>query len=194
MMLKIKHLGGTALALFLVLQVSACAPVPDYHTDPALATGFVKRIAVLPLENHTQERFVEKRVHDLLSTQIMSLGFFEVLEKGDLQRFLNDEVQGEDKSKIPHSTARRLGREFDLQAYMAGAVEDYTMQRNGSYSYPVVTITLRLVDISSGKILWQASDSASGYSTTDRILGLESEGLHHVARQLIEDILLTLTY
>lgn len=193
-MWKIKHWVSTSLSLFLVLQVSACAPMPDYHTDPALATGFVKRVAVLPLENHTQERFVEKRVHDLLSTQIMSLGFFEVLEKGDLRRFLNDEVQGENKSTIPHSTARRLGREFGLQAYMAGAVEDYTMQRNGSYSYPVVTVTLRLVDIDSGKILWQANHSASGYSTTDRILGLESEGLQQVARQLIEEVLLTLTY
>jgi len=191
---KTIHSGFAGLALFMLLQISACAPVPDYHTAPALATGYVKRVAVLPLENHTQERFVEKRVYDLLSTQIMSLGFFEVLEKGDLHRFLNDEVQGEDKSKVPHSTARRLGREFGLQAYIAGAVEDYTMERNGSYSYPVVAITLRLVDIESGKILWQASHSATGYSTTDRILGLESEGLHHVARQLVEDILLTLTY
>jgi hypothetical protein len=193
-MWKLKYWGGVALTLFLVLQLSACAPMPDYHTDPVLATGFVKRVAVLPLANHTQERFVEKRVHDLLSTQIMSLGFFEVLEKGDLRRFLNDEVQGEDKSAIPHSTARRLGREFGLQAYMAGAVEDYTMVRNGSYSYPVVTVTLRLVDIDSGKILWQANHSASGYSTTDRILGLESEGLQQVARKLIKDVLLTLTY
>lgn len=193
-MARVKQTALMLLATGICMLAWGCAPAPSYHTDPALATGFVRRVAVMPLENHTQERFVEERVRDLLSTQIMSLGFFEVLEKGDLRRFLNDEVQGQDKSKIPHSIARRLGREFGLQAYMAGSVDEYTLERNGSYTYPLVAVTLRLVDINSGKILWQASHAGSGYSTTDRLLGLESDNLHQVAKQLIEDLLLTLTY
>jgi hypothetical protein len=193
-MLSDGHKVRTALAVVVFVFLAGCAASPSYHTDPALATGFVKRIAVLPLENHTQERFVEKQVRDLLSTQVMSLGFFEVLEKGDLRRFLNDEIVGEDKTSIPQATARRLGREFGLQAYMAGSVEGYSLERNGSYSYPVVALTLRLVEINSGKILWQASHVGSGYSTKDRLFGLESDNLHQVARQLIRDMLLTLTY
>ncbi|MDY0211686.1 MAG: hypothetical protein RBR06_01620 [Desulfuromonadaceae bacterium] len=193
-MLSNGHKLQAVLVLALLVLVAGCAAVPSYHTDPALATGFVKRIALLPLENHTAERFVEKQVRDLLSTQVMSMGFFEVLEKGDLRRFLNDEIVGEDKTSIPQATARRLGREFGLQAYMAGSVEGYSLERNGSYSYPVVALTLRLVEINSGKILWQASHVSSGYSTKDRLLGLESDNLHQVARQLIEDMLVTLTY
>lgn len=176
----------------LVLALGGCASSPEAYRHETFTTGYIKQVAVLPLENHTQEKYVDQRVRDLLMTEIMTLGYFQVLEKGQLKRFLDNEIPSKDKTQISHRIAKRLGREFGVQAYFAGAVDDYTTERNGSYSYPVVSVSLRLVDIKSGKILWQATDNASGYSSWDRLLGFESENIHQVCQRLLRRMLATL--
>lgn len=173
--------------------VSGCASAPRHYAAESLGLGYVKRVVVLPFRNHTDSKFAEQRFSDVVVTEILSRGLFEVVEKGEAQRFLNEELIQKEQDSLDQITTMRLGQELNVQAYLAGSVEDFSEVRNGNYSYPVIAATLRLVDVQTGQIIWQASGSESGYRTFDRLFGFASEDVNRVGFRLAQKLLATLT-
>lgn len=180
-------------ALFSLTSTLGCSSSVGHHyTSPAIGLGYVTSIAVLPLENFSKEKGSAKRARELLITRILGLGLYDVVEQGELHRFLRDEVRSKEKALIDQTVAKRMAREFGVQAYITGSIDDYKEVRNGSYSYPVIAMTLRMIDVKTGKIIWQSSADASGYSTAGRLFGLSSEGTNQVLFRLIDKLLNTM--
>lgn len=177
-------------AVFFLL--TGCSSTPQAYVHENLGLGYVKKIAILPFENHTQTKFAEERLRDVAATEILSRSLFEVLEKGDTQRFLREEIVSKNQELLDVKDAQKLGKDLKVQAYLAGSVDDYSEMRNGPYNYYVVAATLRLVDTNTGEILWQASDSETGYSSWDRVFGLASDDANQLSFVLIKRMLSTL--
>lgn len=177
----------------IMLTLAGCISGPlTSYVNENVSFGYIQKVAVLPFENHTQNKFVEERMRDIVTTELLSRGLFDVVEKGDLQRFLREEMVVREHYSLDQATAKRLIPRLQAQAYLAGSVDDFSEMRNGPYSYPVVALTLRLVDSESGQIIWQASGHASGYSTIDRLFGLASEDANQVTFRLVAELLDTL--
>jgi curli biogenesis system outer membrane secretion channel CsgG len=181
------------VVLFLLGLISGCSTATRHYAAESLGLGYVKRVAVLPFANHSGVNFAESRFKDVVMTEILSRGLFEIVEKGESQRFLREEVVQKEHDTLDQATAMRLGQELNVQAYLAGSVEDFTVVQNGSYSFPVVAATLRLVDVKTGQIIWQASGSETGYRTVDRMFGFASEDANQVSFRLAQRLLSTLT-
>lgn len=177
-----------------IMALAGCAGGPTTaYVNENVSFGYIEKIAALPFENHTQEKFVEERMRDITTTEVLSRGLFEVVEKGDLARFLREEMVVREHYSLDQATAKQLVARLQAQAYLAGSVDDYTEVRSGQYTYPKIALTLRLVDCESGKIIWQASGYESGYSTVDRMFGLASEDANQVSFRLVKQLLDTLT-
>lgn len=184
----------TLYVFLLSLAITAGCSSPGHHyTSPALGLGYIKHIAVLPLENYSKEKGIADRSRDLLITRLLGHGLYEIIEQGELHRFLRDEVRSKEKALIDQNIAKKMAREFNIEAYITGSVDEYSEVRNGSYSYPVIAITLRMVDIKTGKVVWQASGDDSGYSTAGRLFGLSVEGTNSVLFRLIDKLLNTMS-
>ncbi|SHI54206.1 Peptidoglycan-synthase activator LpoB [Malonomonas rubra DSM 5091] len=181
------------ILLFSIGLLCGCSSAPRHYAAESLGLGYVTRVAVLPFENHTDFKFAELRFSDVVVTEILSRGLFEVVEKGESQRFLQEELIQKDQGSLDMATAMRLGQELNVQAYLSGAVEDFREEQNGSYSYPVIAATLRLVDVNSGQIIWQASGSETGYRTFDRLFGFAGEDVNQVGFRLAKRLLATMT-
>jgi hypothetical protein len=178
---------------FTLLGLAGCAQQqPAHFAAETLELGYVKRVVVLPLENHTDESHAHERFHDAVTTEILRRGLFEVVEKGEAQRFLREELVRKEQAALDQATAKRLGQELNVQAYLAGAVEDFSERQNGSYSYPVVAATLRMVDVNTGQIIWQSSGTESGYKTFDRLFGFVSEDINQISYRLAQRLLGTI--
>lgn len=181
------------VAGLLLLGLAGCMSGPlTSYVNENVSFGYIQKVAVLPFENHTQNKFAEERLRDIVTTELLSRGLFDVVEKGDLQRFLREEMVVREHYSLDQATAKRLVPRLQAQAYLAGSVDDFSEMRNGPYSYPVMALTLRLVDSESGQIIWQASGHASGYSTIDRLFGLASEDANQVTFRLVAELLDTL--
>jgi len=180
------------LLLLMMVSVLCGCSTPRHYVAEAMGLGYVKRIVVLPFENNTDVKFAEERFRDVVTTEILSRGLFDIVEKGEAQRFLREELVRKEQETLDLATAQRLGQELNVEAYLAGAVEDFSEKQNGSYSYPLVAVTLRLVDVKTGQIIWQASDSESGYRTVDRLFGFVSEDVNKISFRLAERLLNTL--
>jgi len=184
--------GIMILTVCLVL-LSGCATTPKHYAAESLGLGYVKRVVILPFENNTEIKYAGQRFSDVVTTEILSRGLFEVVEKGETRRFLREELVQKEQETLDQATALRLGQELNVQAYLAGAVEDFSAVQNGSYSYPVIAATLRLVDVKTGQIIWQTSGSESGYRTFDRLFGFASKDVNQVSFQLAQKLLSTLS-
>ncbi len=183
----------TIVFLLILTAISGCTTTEQHHyTSPAIGLGYIKSIAVLPLENFSKEKGIAERTRELLITRLLGMGLYEIVEQGELHRFLRDEVRSKEKALIDQTIAKRMAREFGVQAYISGSIDDYKEVRNGSYTYPVIAATLRMVDIKTGKVIWQASADESGYSTAGRLFGLSSEGTNQVLFRLIDKLLGTM--
>jgi len=196
-LIRLKSGGGSAVRIILVLlllyTVSGCASGErGYFIDEDVEINLLRRIAVLPFENNTQTKFVESRMRDVITTEILSRGIFDVVADGDVRRFLKDEVNGKPEA-VDAKIARRMGSELGVEAFMTGSVDIYNENRNGSYTYPVVAVTLRLLDVRNNKIIWQASSSETGYGTWSRIFGFASEDFNQVSFRLAEKVLSSLS-
>lgn len=187
-----KAIGPTLILLCLTAALCSCATPQRHFVDAAFDLNYVKRVAVLPFDNNTSEKHAAARFRDIVTTEALSRGLFEVVERGELQRFLLEELVRKDHESLDVKAAQKLGSALGVQAYLAGSVEDFSEARNGSYSYPVVAATLRLVDVKTGKIVWQAGDQLSGYRTVDRLFGFASEDINQVSFALASKMLTTL--
>ena len=198
--MKISHKSNPAilrtvilLSLFLApLFFSGCATKDlRFFRDENVELDLLHRIAVLPFTNNTQTKLVENRFRDIVTTEILSRGFFDVVVSGDVLNFLRGEVRG-DPTAVDAKVARQMGRALEVGAYLTGAVEIYDEERNGSYTYPVVAVTLQLIEIRSGKVIWQAAGSETGYNTWSRIFGLASDDFNQVSFRLTQKLLTTM--
>ena len=184
----------TVLIVFILsLLCSGCSSTGHHFTSSAVGLGYIERIAVLPLENFTGSKGIEDRTRELLITRLLGHHLFDIVEKGKLHCFLREEIRSKEKSLIDQRTAKRMAREFNIEAYMTGSIDEFKEMRNGSYSYPAIAITLRMVDINTGKVVWQASAADSGYSTVGRLFGLTAEGTNEVLFRLIDRLLSTMS-
>lgn len=174
-----------------LLLMAGCASDKNHFLDENVEIDLLRKIVVLPFENHTQTKFVESRMRDVITTEILSRGLFDVVADGDVLRFLKDEVSGKPEA-IDTKVARRMGRELEVEAFMSGSVDIYDENRNGSYTYPVVAVTLRLLDVRNNKIIWQASASETGYGTWSRVFGFASDDFNQVSFRLARKVLATL--
>lgn len=189
--LLVRSLMLVAITASCLLIVSSCASKKNHFLDENVEIDLLRKIVVLPFANNTQTKFVESRMRDVITTEILSRGLFDVVADGDVLRFLKDEVGGDPQS-VDTKVARRMGRELEVEAFMTGAVDIYGENRNGTYTYPVIAVTLRLLDVRNNKIIWQASASETGYGTWSRIFGFASEDFNQVSFNLAQKVLASL--
>jgi len=164
---------------------------PDYYVRPDVELGFIKKVAVLPFENHTKDDFAAARVRDLTITEILSLGLFDVVDKGVVDSVLREEAI-EPGTPIDLLTLKRLGQRLNVQAFVLGSVDLAGENRRGSFSYPELSVSMRLVEARTGLVLWRATGHGSGYSTIGRLFGLASRDAHQVGVKVIRRMLETI--
>jgi len=188
-----KYFPGLALLLLALLLAAGCAGQEEarYFRDDQVELELLQKVAVLPFVNHTQTKLVENRFCNIVTTEILSRGLFAVATTGDVLAFLREEVRG-DPTAVDARVARKMGRALKVDAYLTGAVEIYDMERNGTYNYPVIAVTMQLIDIKSGRIIWQAAGGDTGYDSWSRVFGLASDDFNQVSFRLARKLLDTM--
>ncbi|MDY6842981.1 MAG: CsgG/HfaB family protein [Thermodesulfobacteriota bacterium] len=159
--------------------------------NPKADFTFIKKVAILPFVNLTNDKFAGDKVRDIVTTEVLSRGFFDVVEWGEVSRVLGEESKGL-STEIDKETAKRIGKRLQIQAIILGTVEEYGTSRGGGRSSPEVAISIRMIDINSSKILWQASYDKKGGGVISRLFGVGEKSISEVARKLVKEVLDTL--
>lgn len=183
----LKKMTGIILAC-LLLSLAGCSGKIATRSFVRENTNLslIKTVAVLPFEGGGRA----PRIRELTMTELLDAGIFDLVDKGRVDLFLQQEALAEG-APIDAVTLRRLGESLKVQAVLLGSVEQATETR-GSASFPEITMTLRLVDCETGLLLWQASGRGSGYSVADRLFGFAPKDNFAVTMALLRKLFATM--
>ena len=151
----------------------------------------IRRIAVLPFINHTQDRYAHERARNIATTQILAQNVSDVVDRGIVDSVLLEEVI-DPSLPIDLLNLKRLGQRLNVQAFLLGSV-DLSGGGLSSSTFPSLGITLRLVDAQASVVLWQASGTWNTETTGGRIFGAKPADLYHINLMLLEDMLRSLS-
>lgn len=184
-----KTIGGlTLLCLFLFLAGCGSGSSTKAFMREGATLSHIQTVAVPPLESLGGGG--APRTREIIMTQVLTAGLFDVVDKGRVDSVLRDEAI-EPGSPLDAATLRRLGQRLGAQAFILGSVEQGTESR-GSASYPEINLTLRLLDSETGTLIWQATGRGSGYSLMDRLFGLAPKNNFQVTLDLLSRMLKTI--
>ena len=181
-----------ALLFFLVILAGCGGRVVKY-INPNANFSYIKDVAVLPFNNLGGDKNAGEKVRGALVVDLMSREVFNVIEQGEVSKVLDVVLRsagGEAGMALQpdKEMLKVIGERMGVQAVIIGSVDDYS----SSGGAPLVSISLRMLDTSSGVVLWQVKSTASGKSILKSMLGVGSSDMVHLSRKAITKALNTL--
>lgn len=166
-----------SLLLLAALALAGCA---SYSTRSLLPAGTALdgtlKWALLPLVNHTDTPQAALAAESIAEHVLRLRGI------GDLVRYpaaLSRDSVFEPAERRMVDEAQKWAREQGARYGLTGVVEEWRY-KVGIDGEPAVGVTLQVIDLTSGRVLWSASGARSGWSR---------EALSGVANQLLGELL-----
>ena len=170
---KILHTLKVAASALVLCALAACSTV-DRGRAPALQAN--AEWTVLPFANHTETPMAGNRAESVAEALLHARGV------GKVKRYTSTAQQealfdaGDTKRQ---EQALAWAREQGVRYALAGTVDEWRY-KVGVDGEPAAGITLQIIDVHSGDILWSGAGGKSGWSR---------EALSAVAQKLIRELL-----
>ena len=175
------------VASFLLILVAGCAS-DDVYFEPNMDFGSLQTVAVLPFTNLTGAEEAAERVRDTFMGMLLATGALYVLPPGEVARGMSK--LGRFSAEGPSSEQiKQLSTILDVEGVFTGVVREYGSVRSGSTSANIVSISLQLIDVSSGIVVWSASSTKGGVGIVDRLIGGGGDPMDTVTVKAINELL-----
>ena len=176
---------------FLLFMVSGCATnTSTQYIRQNIDYKNIQRMAVLPFESLTNDEYAGEKIRKTVITELLSRGV-DVIEPGEVTRVLIDQ-KIKSLSSVRTADLQNMAKILGVEAFMMGSVEAYDISKGISVTYPEVAINLRLVEASSGNIIWSVCQTSGGASFWTRHFGAEGISLSEAAKKVVKEAIDTL--
>lgn len=185
------------LLAVLITVAGGCGGKTVKYVNPSANFSYIKKVAILPFNNFTEDKFAGEKVRSALTIDLMSRQVFEVMEQGEVTKVLNTlfREEGFEEGRavqMDKEMLKMLGERLGVQAVILGSVNEFTGSRGGGAINNVVSISVRMLDTSSGIILWQANTTEIGNSALRKMLGVDQVDMTLLTREVVKKALSTL--
>lgn len=132
-------------------------PPPAAFKDGSLDFGIVRRILALPLTDESGVGSGTEVVSRTLRDEISRLGRFGVVRPNESDSMLKPHDDPQNSGRIPVATIIELGRRYGVDAVLFGTIRHYR-----PYTPPSLGMSVTLIDVQTGKIVWSVNDFVDG--------------------------------
>lgn len=174
---------------FLLVFMYSCGTQKHYVRSEADIKN-IKRVAVLPFENFSPDETAGEKMRRIIITALLSKNI-DVVEPGEVTRLFR-ELKIKSIGSIKITEIQDIGKTLGVDAVMMGSVESFGMGRGISVTYPEVTVHLRLIELSSGNIIWSVRRTSGGPDFWTRHFGSEGPSLSEAAGKVAKEAIGTL--
>jgi len=175
------------LVVLLCCGVGACAG-PAKYRDPNMDFGAVQKVAVLPFTNLTKEERAADRVRDVFMNTLLATGGLYLLPPGEVARGIS-RAQIENRTTPTQEEVKKLGAILGVDSVITGVVREYGEVRSGSASANLVSVSLQMLEVKTGKVVWAASSTKGGVTTADRLFGGGGKPMNDVTEEAVIDLI-----
>jgi hypothetical protein len=184
----------SALVIFMVLVISGCrGDAPIYHISEDIDFSYYKKVAVMPLDNLTNDKFAGEIVRQVVISELLASGLVDVALPGEVKNAIN-ELGVKSVSALTADQIRAMGNILNVEALILGSVEEYGNVKMGSVTAPQVTLTLMMADAGTGSIVWSITKTRGGASFMARHFGVRHETISETVLMVVREAIQTLSY
>ena len=179
------HRTIAVAGLIAILVAPACSGRvrTTKFVHPDFDFGFVEKVAVVPLENLSNDTQAGERATRILITELLASRAIDIVEPGELRAAMQRL-----SIATPTPSTRQvveLGKELGVQAVMTGSVTQSDLIRSGSVSIPVVTLDLHLLEVETAAPVWAATHTERGSTSGAKWLGTGAEPISETTRRCV---------
>ena len=176
------------ILFFLVpLLLSACATANIYR-DSNMDFGAIQTVAVMPFLNLTRDNIAGERVRDVFINKLLSTGAVYVLPIGEVARGIaRTEIQN--PAAPSQEEVVKMSGLIKVQAVMTGVVKEYGEVRSGTTSDNIISMSLQMIEGTTGKVVWTASTTKGGISIWDRLFGGGGRPMNDITDKAVDDLI-----
>lgn len=185
-----------AIVLFFCLcltfvVLSACARATRAYLRPGVDLRQITKVAIMPFENLTNDRFAGKKVQHLMIMELLRSGRVDAIEPGEALNVLRSSgITSVDALNIDN--IKLVGKQLSVPAVVVGSVHAFGVSRGVTISYPEVTIHCIVVETTSGAIIASTEHTSGRTSFWSRHFKAEGPTLGETAEDAVRIIVRSL--
>jgi hypothetical protein len=183
--MRMRNRRGVFLCLFFFL-LSACTG-RDIYRDPNMDFGSIQTIAVMPFANLVRDNVAAERVRDVFINKLLSTGGVYVLPVGEVARGVSRAEIGNPANPSPEEVIKLAGI-IKAQAVITGALREYGEVRSGTSSANIISLSLEMMEGTTGKVVWSATSTKGGITILDRLFGGGGQPMNKVTERAVNDL------
>ena len=183
--------SSKALMILAFVALAGCAGTRsggDLFKDPAMDFGSIQTVAVMPFQNLSREQVAAERVRDVFMTRLMATGGIYVLPPGEVARGIG--IVGIQNPTAPSpEEMKKLAGIIKVNGVITGVVDEYGELRSGSASANMISVSMKLVELQLGKVVWSAQATKGGVGITDRLFGGGGKPMNDITVQAVDELI-----
>ncbi len=175
------------VSFLLLLSLTACTGSSVYH-DPMMDFSGIKSVAVMPFENLSADRYAGDRVRDAFMTSLMATGVVYVVPPGEVARGIS-RARVSNPMALSSEEVKQIGAILKVDAVILGTIREYGELRSGSGVAPVISLSMSMLEVQMGKMVWTAASTTGGVGVKERLFGGGGRPMNEITVKAINDIL-----
>ncbi len=180
-----KNIRGLILILALLLPFS-CLPYHKHYIKSDAIHSKARHVAVLPFVNLASYPNAGRIICDIITTELYSAPNFQIMEQTEMLEKLKISNEYDFDNILDNHAVKDLGKRLGVNTIVYGSVSEFRYKR-GLDEEPIVGINVRMLDVTSGKVLW-----AGGKSKTGKRYMFKSGSLNDLAHKTCHELVNTL--
>jgi len=185
------NVARTCIAGALLTFAAGCAArrgaQVTFH-EPTMDFSLVHTVAVLPFANMSTAQAADKRVRDVFMTMLQATGQIYVLPMGEVQRGLS-RAEMQNPAAPSSQDVVALAKVLNCDAVITGSVLEYGEARSGSAAANYISLSVQMLEATTGKLVWSAQSTRGGVSGADRMFGGGGQPMNVVTADAVNDVL-----
>jgi polysaccharide biosynthesis protein PelC len=150
--------------LLIVLMALGCGG-PRTFLNSNTDWTFYKKLGVLPFGNLSGDHFAGEKVQSAFITELFLAEKFQVVEPGEFNSQVAQVVKAaglQPGQELSLDQIKAIGEMAGVQGVIEGTVREYSMIRVGQADYPIISLSIRMIDVPTGTVIWMTSFSKKG--------------------------------
>jgi polysaccharide biosynthesis protein PelC len=188
--MKIKQASLGIIVLSQILLVCSCAPTGESNSYKNTLMNFaaVQSVAVLPFQNLTTDDDAAERVRDTFMGMLLATEAMYVLPPGEVERGI-ERTSLRDPAKPTVEKIKTLGQVLKVDAVITGVLREYGQVRSGQTQANLISVSVRMMEVETGNVVWSGDSTKGGIGVADRLLGGGGAPMNQVTKDAINDLL-----
>ena len=153
-----------------------------------------KSVCVLPFENLSKDTDADIKVREIFVTELFRAHIFkDIVDIVEANAALMS-LRIRKPNSMDNETIKAIGERLGVEYLILGVLTEYGYGKSNE-SGAEVGLSVRMIEVENGNILWTANNFKMGTNSLSRILGIsQGPSPMELARKVVEEIVSALSY